>query len=179
MELVEITIEGISPLLMHNPAGMRPTDDALARKRIPSAEDEAERGVYRMPDGPLALPTPAFRSCLLSGAKGRRFGKTAATTIVRGAVFAADELSPLHDPSDRAPLHEYEIDVRRAVVQRAAVLRSRAKLPKWGATVRFELDPDFVSEAQVRELFSIGGRTVGVGDYRAERSGPFGRFALV
>ncbi len=177
MQLIELEIEGVSPLLLHNPAGMRPPNATLARKNIPEVEVEAEAGTYRMPDGQLALPTPAFRSCLVSGGKGRRFGKTAATTIIKGAVFAADEMTPLFDP-DGTPAHTFEIDMRRAVVQRAAVVRARPKLPKWAATIRFEIDDEFISETQVREVLAIGGRTIGVGDYRPEKAGPFGRFTL-
>jgi len=177
MLLVEIDIESLSALLLHNPAGMRPPDDAIARKSIPTIEVEAEGGAYRLPNGQLAIPTPAFRSCLASAAKGRRMGRTAATTVIRGAVFAADELTPLFAP-DGTPAHDFEIDQRRAVVQRAAVVRARPKLSKWSAVVRLEVDDDFVSEAQVRELLTIGGRTIGVGDFRPERSGPFGRFTI-
>jgi len=177
MQLVVIEVEGVSPLLLHNPAGMRPASDSLGRKNIPDVEVEAEAGTYRLPDGQLALPTPAFRSCLVSGGKGRRFGKTAATTIIKGAVFAADEFTPLCDP-DGTPAHTFDIDMRRAVVQRAAIVRARPKLAKWAATVRFEIDDEFISEQQVREVLAIGGRTIGVGDYRPEKAGPFGRSTL-
>jgi hypothetical protein len=177
MPTITIHVEGISALLLHNPAGMRPSEQQLGRKTIPTPEDEAEAGTYRLPNGQLYLPTPAFRSCLVSAGKGRRFGKTAATTIIKGAVFPSDEVTPLITP-DGDPLHDYEIDMRRAVIQRAAVVRCRPKLPKWAADVHFDVDEEFISDTQVRELFAIGGRVVGVGDYRPEKAGPFGRFTV-
>lgn len=177
MEIVEIEVESIRPVLMNNPAGMRAPSDKLGKKNIPTAEVEAEAAVYRNAVGHLYLPSEAFRSCLVGAAKGRRLGKTAATTIVKGSVFAADEQTVLM--WDDEPVKDYEIDTRRAVVQRNGVTRSRAKVPQWRATVRFEVDTDFISDKQVRELLEIGGRTVGVGDYRPERSGPFGRFTVL
>lgn len=177
MQTIEIGIESLSALLLHNPAGMRPANETLARKNIPAVEVEAEAGCYRLADGQLALPSPAFRSCLVAAGKGRRFGRTAATTVIRGSVFAADELTPLFTP-DGTPAHDFEIDQRRVVLQRAAIVRSRPKLTKWAATVRLEVDEEFIGETQVRELLAIGGRTIGVGDYRPEKSGPFGRFTI-
>jgi hypothetical protein len=177
VELIEIEIQSIKPVLMNNPAGMQAPSDKLGRKNIPTAEVEAERSVYRSATGQLFLPSEAFRGCLVSAAKGRRIGKTAATSVIKGAVFAADEQTLLILNGE--PVKEYEIDTRRAVVQRNGVTRSRAKVPEWAATVRFEVDTDFIPEKQVRELLEIGGRTVGVGDYRPEKSGPFGRFKVL
>lgn len=177
MEIVEIKVEGIKPVLMNNPAGMQAPSDKLGKKTIPTAEVEAERAVYRNATGQLFLPSEAFRSCLVGAAKGRRMGKTAATSVIKGSVFPADEQTLL--TWDGEAVKEYEIDTRRAVVQRNGVTRSRAKVPQWQATVRFEVDTDFISEKQVRELLEIGGRTVGVGDYRPEKSGPFGRFRVL
>jgi hypothetical protein len=35
------------------------------------------------------------------------------------------------------------------------------------------------AEALVRELLDIGGKRVGIGDFRPSRRGPFGRFKVV
>jgi len=177
MELIKITVVGTSPLLQHNPAGMARGDDASAKKKtIPTPEAEAEAGCYRDDQGNLFLPTPAFRSALVGAAKGRRLGKTAATTIVKGATFAATERTTLIDPIGGKPLTDYDIDTRRAVVQRQAVLRSRPRLENWQAVVELEYDEEFIVESTLVELMEIAGRIIGVGDYRPEKSGPFGRF---
>ena len=179
MDIAEIDIEGTFALLMNNPLGMKPADDSVkAGKKVYVAEDEAEASAYRAPTGQLFVPSPAFRGALLSAAKGRKIGKPFATQLVKGSVFPADEITLLRSPAGE-PAHEFEIDARRCVVGKAGITRNRAKLSKWAATVRFEYDNDFMNEDHIRTLLDIAGRTVGVGDYRPEKSGPFGRFRLV
>lgn len=179
MRIVTIRVEGMSPLLMHNPENMLARDSANAKKKtIPTAEEEAKGGLYRTADDTLYLPTTAFAACARRAAVGRRIGKTAATSVVKGALFPATEITPLLTP-DGEPLDEYDIDVRRAVVQRQAVNRARPKFEKWAASVAFDLDEEFLPEPVLRDLLEIGGKTVGVGDFRPECSGPFGRFRLV
>jgi hypothetical protein len=179
MELIAFEVTGTSPLITHNPYGSMKAGGGpdLGIKTIPTPDEEADGSVYRTPTGLIAIPTAAFRSCVLAAGKGRRIGKTAATTVVKGAVFVADEFSPLRTLAGE-PMEKWSTDVRRVVVQRNAVLRGRARFEEWAATVHFEHDPDFIAAEQVAELLTIGGRTVGVGDYRPERSGPFGRFEV-
>lgn len=184
MDIITINVEGTSPLLLHNPAGMGGGNTGLSAKgkNIPTPEAEAEAGAYRLPakkgDGQLCIPSFAFRGAMLSAAKGRKMGKDFATTLVKGSVFVTAEFTPLTTP-DGDPLHEYVIDARRARVGTAGITRCRPKLEKWAAAVEFEVDQDFLAEENCRELLAIGGRTVGVGDFRPEKSGPFGRFTVL
>lgn len=179
MQVIEYSVQGTSPLLLHNPAGMQQPSDAIKRKSIPTSEEEAEAGTYRLADGQLALPAFAFRAALVGAAKGRRMGKVAAATIVKGAVFVTDEMVPLFTTDDRTPAKDYEIDTRRVVVQNNGIVRSRPKLFPWRATFPLELDEGFITGEHVAELLDIAGRLVGVGDFRPERSGPFGRFGVL
>lgn len=184
MEIVEFPIQQLSPLLMHNPAGMQPGgDDTLGRRtKIAPPDVEAERGVYYTPTSLIGLPTAAFRSCVVAAAKGRKVGKAFATTLVKGALFPADEWTPLTLPNGD-PLEKWTVDTRRAVLgtgkSAKGVVRGRPRFEQWAATVRFEFDPDFLHPDLIGDLLEIGGRTVGVGDFRPERSGPFGRFQMV
>ena len=91
-------IESISPLLMHNPASMggAPAAGADAKvRKIPSPQEEAEKGAYRGDDGVLYSPGIAWKSSLLSGCVGKRIGKRAASVFVQAGVFEAEERFPL------------------------------------------------------------------------------------
>jgi hypothetical protein len=179
VEVIEYPIEHTSPLLMHNPAGMKVMGEVMAKKKIPTQEEEAAAGVYRLPSGQLYMPNDAFRSALVKAGSGRKIGKTFVTTIVKGAVFSATDAVPITSP-DGTPITTWDsIDVRRVIIGKAGILRARPRIEKWAAVVPFEIDTEMISPELVEELLDLAGRLVGVGDYRPEKSGPFGRFRVV
>ncbi len=64
------------------------------------------------------------------------------------------------------------------VVRRARVLRTRARFDEWAATIRVDTDPELVDREQLLTWLDIGGRRIGVGNWRPEKSGQFGRFEV-
>jgi hypothetical protein len=180
IKICEFEVEGISNILMHNPKGMVRTDDGkLGKKRIPTPEDEAAASVYRNGGGELVMPTTAFKSSLLRGCSGKRIGKVSAAGQVAAGVFEVEQYTPLLNPKNGEPLTDYRVHVARVVVQRNGVMRARGEVGPWKATVAFEVDDDFVTEGQVRELLNIAGRIAGVGDWRPQTKGRFGRYRVV
>jgi hypothetical protein len=176
METVRFRIHGISPLLMNSPKGMkRGGGGSVSTKQIPTPEAEAESKVYRLPDGTLYLPAIQFRGALLNAGKGRRIGKRGAMAVAAGAVFVTTDVVPLID-ADGDSITDYEVDVQRVVVQGQGVMRARPLLRDWGCEIDFEIDTDFITADMAGEMLSIAGRIVGVGDYRPQHMGPYGRF---
>lgn len=174
-------VESKYPILMHNPASMfYSSGDSLSQKKIPTPEEEAKASRYVTEDGHLFVPAQAIRNSIVNGGKGRRIGKTAATTMLRAGVFPAEERCILRDPVTEQPLRadDYVIDTRRVVLKKSGgIMRSRAKILKWMFYVDFELDA-LISDSIVAEVGMIAGRIVGVCDYRPEKSGPFGRYSI-
>ena len=83
---------------------------------------------------------------------------------------------PLYHPKTNRPIKTYEIDVRPARVQRARVMRARPYIKEWGCDLIFEVDTDFITVEQVLELLNISGKVAGVGDYRPQCKGWFGKY---
>jgi hypothetical protein len=177
LALYKFKITGIFPLLTHNPAGMNQPSTGPKAKKIPTSEEEAKAGLYIDADGNYCIPSIAFRSALLNGLKGKKVGRSSAISVFQAAVFSVDELSVLIDPGTGKPLLEYSIDTRRAIVQRNGVLRSRPKFEKWGCHVHLEVDLDITTPQQVEEALNMAGQIIGVGDFRIERRGTFGKFS--
>ena len=177
LEVYKYRIEGVSSLLMHSPQAMMESRPAgTSTKQIPSAEQEAEKGAYRNEDSTLYLPTAAFKASLMHGAGGRRIGKTAARTVLAGAVFPTLGRTDLTDPDTGRRISEYQIHVARVVVQRSSIMRARPEIERWGCVLELEVDLEFIQAFVVEELLNIAGRISGVGDYRPERRGPHGRY---
>ena len=187
MQTVCFEIVGYTPLLQHNPLGMRGQDGTVSRKRIPTAEEEALAGTYRLPDGTFYHPAVAFRNSLVDGAGTRRLGRVYVKSIINQTVFVTHEEAILVDPDTKEPLRKYEIDVRRAVVQGQGIVRARPMWPRWATMVELEYDSDLLEPRHILEVFEIAGRNVGVGEYRPlpnqnsktkGKGGPFGRYTV-
>jgi hypothetical protein len=179
MDIRTFRVTGKSPLLMNNGAAMRPADNtAVKTKKIPTPEEEAAAKVYKLDSGELYLPAIAFRSSLLGGCIGRKIGKRAAKTYVSAGVFSVQTECILTDPPTNKPITEYHINTMRAVVQRNGVLRSRPEITEWQVDVQLEIDRDFLTPETVLELFNLAGKLVGIGDYRPEKTGPYGRYTV-
>jgi len=185
METLHIKLNGLSPLLTHNPAGSMTTGGGrkMGRKAIPSPEEEAKASRYVLPDGNFYIPAIAVRNSLLGGAKGFRIGRTAAISILSGALDIIDEAFPLL--RDNQPLNgeNYSIDTRRAVVQSQGIMRARARIElPWQVEAVFGYNPDLVNLEQIKEIATNAGRVVGLLDYRPEKKvglpGWFGKFEV-
>lgn len=59
-----------------------------------------------------------------------------------------------------------------------ADLRFRGEFTDWKALVRVQFNSNVLSAEQVVNLFDLAGFAVGVGDWRPERDGPYGRFRV-
>lgn len=57
-----------------------------------------------------------------------------------------------------------------------ADLRYRGEFAPWSTALTVKFNANLLSAEQVVNLFQTGGFAVGVGDWRPERDGPFGRF---
>lgn len=189
MQHIIFTLVGDSAILQNNAEAMsklKPPTDWNPRKQgtwIPAPDIEAEAGAYRLPDGQLAMPSASVYGAIVTAAMSYsmaqtgRQSKKSAKTFAAAALSPEQELLPLY--RDREPIYEYEIDTRRCVLNgRAAVQRSRAKVvAPWVLECSFVWRPELPVEA-LRDLIKDAGTVIGIGNYRPEKKGWFGKFHL-
>ena len=182
METIHIHLNGLSPLLMHNPVGSMTSGAStqkLGRKKIPKPEDEAKAARYVLPDGNLYIPAIAVRNSLLTATKGLLINRRSALPFISGGVLILDDVFPLYRDGKPIGGKEYTVDIRRAVVQTQGIMRARPKIElPWQLEAIFEYDKDIIDTSVVRDVAERAGRTVGLLDYRVEKKGWFGRFAV-
>jgi hypothetical protein len=178
-ERIIITVDGIKPLLTHNPESMGVEVAPGKGSRVPEPEVEAEAGVYRLPDGACALKGESFRLSLIGAApawkaKGKRTMKSLMSHIV-----VVEELVPLLY-RDGTPIKEYAIDARRAIVAKQGIIRRRPRFDEWSARFTMEFDPLLIGRDPriIADILDDAGNRIGVGDYRPSRNGWFGRFRV-
>lgn len=179
-KIVVFKITGISPLLQNNPASMLgQKKDDLTTKTNPTPEEDAASKVYKTKDGNFYIPAESFRASIIGkggAASGRKIGKRTAISVCSASIFTVEAECILLNPKTGKPLKEYTIDTRRAVIQGQGIPRSRPRFDQWMVQLPLEIDEDWIKVEIVEELLNIAGKLSGVGDYRPNKKGSFGRF---
>lgn len=171
--LVELT--GQTPLLMNNIMGANLGDSTRKTTKKYDSKEDAERSAYWMEEKGkkmLCVPARCITACIRGSAsyfktKGRNL-----KPIIAGAVRVEPENVSLGTD-------KYEIDIQSVVIQRARVLRSRARLSQWKLKFKLIYNEDYISDAEVlHKILEEGGVKVGLLDFRPAKSGSFGTFAV-
>ena len=174
---------GITPLLMHNPRGMVASESVQrSGKKIPEAAAEAEAGAYRLPNGALCLPAVNIQRAMVEA--GRQFKDPSYTRQTMFKPLAAALLPPEADgfplmDATGEEIHEYEIDARRAIVQRNAIMRRRPRIDFWQCEISLRYDTQSIAPEMLAGVLVAAGSKVGVLDNRPEKGGPNGRFEVL
>jgi hypothetical protein len=187
MKLIEVWIEGTYALLQHRFSEQAEAGVTKATRRVQIAQqcprDVAERAAYREPDGSLYLPGSAISRLLreAGGAHKQRGSRRTLKYIVPAAVIVTDDVVPLFETDRATRAKTFEVDARPVTIPatKGRVMRFRPRLDAWTARVHLRINEDVLDPATVRQLLVEGGQQLGVGDYRPERGGPFGTFAVV
>jgi hypothetical protein len=170
MKQIELTIRGVSPLLMHR-FPMEPIE--AIEKKTPL--EQARIALYEEKGKPV-VPGINLQRCLVAAAaysKGKGRGSlakfaSAALFIVEGNIALNGKTTP------------WVVDSRPVVVPatRGRVVRHRPRFDTWECACVIEYDENLLTENQVRRIVDDAGQKVGLLDYRPEKKGPFGRFVV-
>ena len=181
-EIVVYRLVGKSPLLCHNAAAMARGSDEIKKRSVPKPEDEAKGGLYLDDKGRYVFPMMGVRNSIIRAAQVQRMklGKLAASTVLSAALVPVEEFALLVDPKTSQPLTSYVVDTRRAVVQQQGIQRSRPRFNAWALDAAFELDTSMglgnLAEG-VLGVLGMAGKFIGIGDFRPDRKGLFGKFS--
>ena len=177
-QIIVFQIVGISPLLQNNPASfIGKSGGDLAGTKDYNDEEEARLRLYIDPDGNHYHPAQAFPKTMVSAVAGKKYGKAFATTAIKGAVFITEPFAVIEDERGK-PATDFTIDRQPVVVGKARVLRCRPCWNQWRMRLPLEIDTAILQPSQVRDALELAGRIKGIGDYRPEKGGGFGRFRV-
>ena len=184
---IRIECRGVSPLLMHSDRASDPLSrDAkwlseIAGKRKKTETDIIELArrqfhcsLYLDTDGRPTIPIDNVHSCFYAAAKRRKegplFSGSFTVSRVKFEYDGPDEPDALWEQQDTF------VDRRSVKVGTSRVIRTRAIFPTWSLTVEAEHDPDVADLFNIELWADIAGARIGLGDYRPQRGGLFGRF---
>lgn len=193
MSFYTITLRGIRPLIMHNgaagidrrsPANLEKAD--IARKRGSNrteADDERLRelecqtSIWYDYDGTPTIPPAAIRAAIETAARKLKQGPQVreGMAITEVKVFDYDRAGLGTTVEELGKNAQFTVPV---VVQRNRLERTRAKFDEWSVTLLLEADDELVDQQQLESWLDIAGRRIGLGDWRPEKSGDYGRFVV-
>ncbi len=184
---LRIECTGVSPLLMHSDRASDPLSEEaqwlseISGKRqktvadvIELARREFHCSLYLDPAGRPTIPTDNVHSCFYAAAKRRKegplFSGSFSVSGVRFDYDGPDEPEALWEEQDKF------VDRRSVKVGSSRVIRTRAIFPVWSLAITAEHDPEVANLFNIRLWAEIAGARIGLGDYRPQRGGLFGRF---
>ncbi len=180
---IEVNIKGISPLLMNrfteeNEVRVSNGVSSVHKGVKEEPREQARRKAYMDDKGNLYIPGPNIYAAIISAGRFHKIGKTKVTTqktsLVPAGIFMLDTVVPLNTK-------HFEVDSRSVVIPSTGgrIMCHRPRLDEWQCTFHLEVDEEMFSEDFVRTLVDDAGRKIGIGDFRPERKGPFGRFKVI
>lgn len=180
--LIEMKIEGVTPLLQN-----RFTDEAAQKissgssstlqGQRPPPREQAEAKVYVDSRGKPVLPSPNLLACLVAAGQFIKAGRSKVSTTRSSLVPAGISIVETELPITPG---KWEVDSRPVVIPATGgrVMAHRPRFDVWSVACTLDVDTELFAERLVRELVDIGGKRVGLGDFRPARRGPFGRFVV-
>lgn len=182
-KLIDVEITGITSLLQHRFAEAAEVDGAAATRTVnvltETPRDAAERVAYRKDDGTLYHPGAAIARLLreAGGSHKQKGSRRSVKYIVPAAVLVTEDALPL---SNGKPLTDFEVDSRPVTIPatKGRIMRHRPRSDEWRIEFGLEIDETVLPAETIHQLLVEGGTRIGIGDYRPEKGGPFGRFQV-
>jgi hypothetical protein len=186
MKTFTARIEGSTSLIQHRFSEQAEGESNKTTRLIGNSRgtprEEAEKVAYRYPNGELYHPGAAIARLLREAGANHKIkgSRRSVKFAVPSAVIVLEDTISLIDPSTSMPIDDFEVDSRPVVIPatKGRVMRHRPRIDRWAMTFQLEIDDDLLPPDFVHQLLAEGGRKVGLGDFRPERGGPFGRFNI-
>jgi hypothetical protein len=199
MDRITFKLKGSDRILLHSDRGANPMDpDTIAlgkltakKKKTPADHEEISRlswalAFYGDPnkEGILIPARMPWMACC-QGATKMKLG----AQMKQGTLLDAKELIPLRwegqekFKSSKSLLDDLwkdgsYADARLVGVNQRRILRVRPVFAGWSVEISFFFDNTAIDDDHIRTSMANAGRFYGIGDFRPECSGPFGRFEV-
>lgn len=181
--LISVMIQGTSPLLQHRFDECAEESSSTRKVHISKNDPRelAEKGCYRDPQGAMYMPAACIVRMLREAGSShkQRGSRKSLKYVLPAAVLLPEDTIPLLG-EDGKPLTDFEVDSRPVVIPstKGRIMRHRPRFNFWASQFCLEIDQDVLDASTVQQLLVEGGQKLGIGDFRPEKGGPFGRFAV-
>jgi len=176
MKKFNVTIQGISPLLMNRPSAMI---GDISKDKKGFKDDKGEKAndkLYVNQKGELYQPSTHIQGALIEAGKHKKVvgkGKATYSKIVGYAV----SINPFEIKHKKQKWEIFSILAVNPTTKGRNLLH-RPILKEWELDFEVDFDETEVPPTIMKELLDIAGRIAGLGDWRPQKKGPYGKFQV-
>lgn len=181
---INVQIEGVTPLICNRFTDAAAQSATSGTRGSSAAQDrgtpreQAEPKLYMGLNGRPSIPQPNLFRCLIEGGRFHKIGKTQVTTAKASMLFSCMDIEgaeiEIHHKED------WRVDTRAVRIPSTGgrILTHRPMFDDWALEFTVELDETILGPKLLRTIFDDAGKRVGLGDFRPQTKGPFGRFVV-
>ena len=180
---ISVTIQDKSPLLMN-----KFTDEAQMQATTGQSgslngdrgtpHEQAEKVLYTDEKGQPIIPQTNLYRCIMEAGKYFKAGRSKVTTQKSSILPSCLDMDGLYFPL----IHKepWTVDARpvRIPATGGRILRYRPCFHDWQVSFEGELDTTVMAAKMLRDLVDKAGKAIGLGDFRPDCKGPFGKFVV-
>jgi hypothetical protein len=192
MTEVQVTIRGISPIMFsrftaEDEAAIESGTIATFQGEKDTPREEAFKKLYINGDSEIMIPGDNIFASIMDAGKFIKMGRKQITTTVTSLVPAGLGINEFHCPiltpeEEEIPCNSdgWEVDSRSIVNQatRGRVMSHRPRVDDWKIKFTINFDEELFTMPIVRQLVDYAGKRCGIGVFRPNRKGQFGKFVV-
>lgn len=183
MKRVDVEIRGLTPLLIHRFGEDAESEKANRRIVVETRDprEEATKHAYIDGQGRFYFSAYSIPACMgNAGAAHKQKGsrKTLRFVVPSAVRMAEDTVTILNG---EGPAKNFEVDSRPVTIPatKGRIMRHRPRFDEWGARFTLLVNERLLAVETAHQLLTEAGETIGIGDFRPEKRGPFGTFRVV
>lgn len=188
--LYDVHITGIRPVIHNNGGAV----DKYLPANIQKAEITSQRHRTEIEDAMVAQLDCQLALWLIPGTETPTIPPTAIRAAIETAARKNKEGPLVREGLIVSEISGFDYDIARygsgladlsmttqfrtgVVIQRQRVLKTRAMFDlDWGLRFVLDCDEELIEKRHLERWLDIAGRRIGIGDWRPEKSGDYGRF---
>lgn len=180
MKGITITTGPVTPILCNRFTDERENPDGgpTVTGDRGTPKEQAEKKLYIGSDGKPMIPGPNMFRCLIDAGKYFKIGKSKVTTLKSSIIPACVSIEEIEIPIQTK--EGWTVDTRPVRIPSTGgrILCHRPSFHDWSLTFRVELDEKIMGIKMFREIVDAAGKRIGLGDFRPDCKGPFGKFVV-
>jgi len=178
LKATKMKIRGTSPLICHKwseKAKRGMLEKQMGKNKVKARAKKDPKGdyedsLYKLQGGGFGFPAVAFKAAMVRAAKSiDGLTMTDARQMFRILADDGDLVKINGEPSMREDM------VR---IQQTTDIRYRGEFREWSADLSFHYNAAVISLETLAALIQLAGFSVGVGEWRPEKSGTYGTFEI-